>query len=78
MMDELCADQLATLDRGRCPDCDHRGFVLGPRGGLSQNIECGNLECRSRFNISTSFASHRIAIAHRIPREAEGGSNWDA
>lgn len=68
---------LPRLNAGHCPDCNHRGFVLGPRGGSAINIECGNLECRSRFNVSAGLYSHRILLAQRIAKQSEGGSDWD-
>lgn len=64
----------AAITRGHCPDCNHRGFVLGPRGGVAQNIECGNLDCRARFNVCV-YAGQAV-FAQRIPREREGGSRW--
>jgi hypothetical protein len=33
-----------------CPDCGGFIFRPGPRGGLSQNIEC--VGCGSRFNVA--------------------------
>jgi hypothetical protein len=66
---------LDALNRGCCPDCNRRGFVLGPKGGAAQNIECANLECRSRFNV-TSGMTMELIFAQRIPSEAEGGSLW--
>lgn len=65
------------IDSGHCPDCNHRGFVLGPRGGASINIECGNLECRSRFNIASGWSTHHVLMAQRISKEVDGGANWD-
>lgn len=68
------ATEVETIDRGHCPDCNHRGFVLGPRGGNGQNIECGG--CGNRFNVAATSMSHHIVMAHRIPREDHGGSDW--
>ena len=72
---ELTDAEKLIITRGNCPDCGYRGFVLGPRGGASINIECGNLACRARFNV-TAARNHWIVFAQRIPRESEGGSNW--
>lgn len=69
-------DDVAKLDAGYCLDCGHRGFVLGPRGGNSTNIECGNLGCRARYNVAQLSMSHHIVMAHRIPKQSEGGSDW--
>jgi hypothetical protein len=69
----------AAIDTGHCPDCDHRGFVLGPRGGASINIECGNVKCLARFNVCTAATPQRISVvmAQRLPRRRDGGaSNW--
>lgn len=69
---------IEKIDDGHCPDCDHRGFVLGPRGGSGMNIECGNIACGSRFNISQHPYNHHIVMAHRISNRGEPGaaSNW--
>lgn len=67
-------DAAETITRGFCPDCGGRGFVLGPRGGAAINIECANLHCRARWNVSPWAGV--MAFAHRIPRRAEGGQQW--
>lgn len=73
MTHDLLPSERAALDAGRCPTCGHSGaWVLGPRGGLSRNIECGN--CAARFNVA-SYGGQTIH-AERIPTEAEGGSRW--
>lgn len=64
----------AAITNGHCPECAHRGFVIGPRGGDALNIECGNLLCRARFNVSAYAGT--ILFAHVIPRESEGGARW--
>lgn len=69
---------LQRMSHGYCPDCGHRGFVLGPRALPSINVECGNLNCRSRFNVASGFGSHRLVFAHRIEKEGEGGADWDS
>lgn len=62
-------DQVAN---GNCPDCDGWIFRPGPRGGISQNIEC--IQCGSRFNV----ARHNgyFLMAGRIPSEKDGGGAW--
>lgn len=67
----LTDDQVQRIGNGYCPDCSHRGFVLGPRGGNAMNIECGNIECRSRFNIVQGPFSHRALFAHRLPNSKD-------
>jgi len=59
-------DQLGLdiLTAGQCPTCGKRGFVLGPRGGQSINIECANLKCRVRFNVATYGG--RVLMAEAI------------
>jgi ribosomal protein S27E len=52
------------LSTGHCPDCGHRGFVLGPRGGMSRNIECGG--CGHRFNVVEAPGGGGIIFAERI------------
>lgn len=72
----LADDKLDMITAGQCPDCGHRGFVLGPRGGLAINIECGSADCRARFNVASGPGTHQIVLGHRIPRQSEGGSDW--
>lgn len=73
----LTDEQIARIDLGHCPDCNYRGFILGPRGGSAINIECGNIECLARFNVSTGPLDHHIVLAQRIHKRADGGSlNW--
>jgi hypothetical protein len=74
MIDGVKPADLETLSRGHCPICNGRGFVLGPQGGGSLNIECANLECRARFNVANY--SGRIVMAQRIPNPSEGGPSW--
>lgn len=47
-----------------CPDCSSGDFVLGPRGGLAQNMECAS--CGSRFNIARYEG--RLLFAQRIDK----------
>lgn len=75
MMADWLDEQLVDLmSDGFCPDCGHRGWVLGPRGGASINIECGG--CRARFNVVQGSMSHRFIMAHRIPKKRESGVSW--
>jgi hypothetical protein len=76
MADRLTAEQLDQIAEGHCPNCGYRGFVLGPRGGASMNIECGSLDCRARFNIAQYRHGLRLTIGERIARQSEGGSEW--
>jgi hypothetical protein len=66
----------ARISGGYCPDCGYRGFVFGPRGGNSMNIECGNRFCRARFNIAQFINNHRVVYSHRIPKRVDGGADW--
>jgi hypothetical protein len=68
-------------DNENCPDCVGFIFRLGPRGGLSQNIECAG--CGSRFNVTRwdhAMTERKgpmpIVWAQRIPSEHEGGGEW--
>jgi hypothetical protein len=70
-------------DNENCPDCGCTIFRPGPRGGISQNIEC--VRCLSRFNITrwdnSAYPTDRqgpmpIVWAQRIASEAEGGGEW--
>jgi hypothetical protein len=71
----MSTDPLATtISAGYCPDCSYRGFVLGPRGGVAQNIECGNVRCRARFNVT--IWSSEVVLVQRIEREGDGGPVW--
>jgi hypothetical protein len=69
---------LARIDAGYCPDCGHKGFVLGPRGGSARNIECGNGSCRARFLVGEMSFTHHILCGQRIPKQREGGGDWSA
>jgi hypothetical protein len=66
MIDVLFTDSEA------CPDCGCIIFRPGPRGGISQNIEC--VRCGSRFNVAKWGG--QIVTAQRIPSEKEGGGAW--
>lgn len=61
-----------------CPDCDGNGFYGGPRGGMSQNIFCRNVKCRSGFNLTVFDAQNgTVERIHRgnidqYPAEAFG------
>lgn len=72
--DEVSDEDRAKLNAGRCPECGGRGFVLGPRGGMNQNIECAQVTCRARFNVAI-FAG-AIQHAQRIEKRVEGGPRW--
>jgi hypothetical protein len=72
--DRLSESDLKTITMGQCPDCESRGFVLGPMGGAALNIECANTNCRARFNVTT-FGGE-VLMAEPIPRENEGGARW--
>lgn len=58
----MAADELVMLSNGICPNCQYRGFRLGPRGGASINIECCG--CSARFNVVNFGWS--IVMAHRL------------
>ncbi len=34
----------------KCPDCGGGTFLMGPHGGMAQNIKCANTACGSEFN----------------------------
>jgi hypothetical protein len=77
LVSSLLGDSMVKcLNTGHCPDCNYHGFVVGPRGGASMNIECGNPECRARFNVTQASISHHFVMAHRIPKQSEGGTDW--
>ncbi len=54
-----------------CPDCGGPTFVLGPRGGNSQNIKCST--CGSEFNICPPYFAERIGGRKDAKREIESG-----
>jgi hypothetical protein len=76
MTEPLSDAQKKSIDDGYCPDCGHRGFVLGPKGGAMLNIECGELVCRARFNVLIDYMGGPRMISERIPREIDGGTDW--
>lgn len=70
----------ASIEKGHCPDCGGRGFVIGPMGGATVNgaainIECANVACRNRFNVGT-FSGH-VVMAHRIDNTGSWPSEPD-
>jgi hypothetical protein len=60
-------EMAAAITTGHCPACGYRGFVFGPRGGSSVNIECGNVKCRTRYNIATDMWQ-RVIMVQEIDR----------
>ena len=74
MIEDVNEAMLNMLSSGHCPICARRGFVLGPQGGSAINIECANLDCRRRFNV-TLFAG-QVMMAQQIERRGEGGPIW--
>lgn len=50
-----------------CPDCGGLDFLAGPRGGLSQNMECSS--CGAEYNIARYEG--RIIMVGRIHRETQ-------
>jgi hypothetical protein len=66
--------ELSDLNRGNCPTCSRRGFVIGPQGGISINIECANTSCRARYNVA--FYGGYVQAAQRIPKRSDGGLEW--
>jgi hypothetical protein len=78
-MSELIDDAgLALLTAGHCPDCAHRGFVLGPRGGSGLSVECAAIPCRARFVIVLSPVGPpgSVVLAQPVDRESAGGGTW--
>jgi len=75
-------DDVDFPDDESCPDCGCFIFRPGPRGGLSQNIDC--VRCGSRFSVArldptmTSRPDEKMPIiwAQRIPSEKDGGGAW--
>ena len=64
----LTADQIASLQDGKCPDCLGGDLVGGPRGGLGQNIACRH--CGAEFNVARATLDHGqpggpVVMAHR-------------
>lgn len=51
---------LRDIIQNKCPDCGSSGFFGGPSGGFSQNIQCANLACGSRFNVAPPYYAERI------------------
>lgn len=56
-----------ALENSECPDCGGTIFRPGPRGGLSQNIEC--VGCKSRFNVARYQGA--LVLAERIKNTGE-------
>lgn len=56
-----------ALARGECVDCGGFVFRPGPRGGLSQNMEC--VGCGQRWNIT--YFRGQMAFVQRITNAGE-------
>lgn len=76
MIKDLTEPEAANLDIEKCPDCGGREFHIGPRGGMSINIQCVN--CKAAFNvtpgISGTFGKERLSrpiIRNQINAEAD-------
>jgi hypothetical protein len=65
----LARADLGILSKGHCPACGLRGFVIGPQGGKSINIECAHTSCRARFNVAffggVAMMAQRLTDDHR-------------
>jgi len=64
-MEQLSEDELDIISLGRCPKCRNRGFVVGPQGAQSTNIECASEDCRQRFNVA--FYGGRAMMGQTLP-----------
>ena len=74
-MTDMSAEEIDEIRFGHCCDCGHRGFVGGPQAvHLNYNVECGNLDCRARFNVV--YYAGMVQTAQRIPKRSEGGPEW--
>jgi len=64
--DKLIMDKIKLKDffmeHKRCPDCGSESFIMGPSGGLSQNMECS--DCEHWFNVALPVFIERIHIDH--------------
>jgi uncharacterized membrane protein YgcG len=47
-------------EEGHCPICHSVGFYAGPEGGMSQNIHCRNVACRTNVNITPVIETAEI------------------
>lgn len=61
------AEDPRVITAGHCPACKQRGFIIGPRGGSAINIECANVQCRQRFNVTYDHHQH-VVMSQRIER----------
>lgn len=73
--EKLTLYEQGFIEKNGCPDCGGDKLLIGPSGGLSQNIMCGNQACGSRFNVMGPFGVERISDAKPLaPRlERDGG-----
>jgi hypothetical protein len=74
---------IEAFNESRCPDCGGFIFRPGPRGGVSQNMEC--VGCGNRFNVVRCYATlaafdaggpKSVLFVERIAREDHGGGRW--
>jgi hypothetical protein len=54
-----------------CPDCGGLEFLDGPRGGMSQNIQCARPSCGTWFN--TARLGGHFLFVQRIHPEGSPG-----
>lgn len=52
-----------------CPDCGSTDFLEGPRGGIAQNVRCGNSACGAWFN--TAVVGGHFLFVHRINSDGD-------
>ncbi len=60
----LSDDQLAKISDGYCPDCNCRGWLIGPMAGHQINITCTSHLETHRFNVA--FYSGKAIMGHRL------------
>jgi ribosomal protein S27AE len=70
--DRLTDQQIDTIESGFCPDCGRTAaFMLGPRGGMSQNHACS--QCGAEFCLAQHGGlivwGHRVSPRYQPDRE---------
>ena len=44
-----------SFQKGECPNCGSTHFLLGPSGGISQNVQCCG--CKKEYNVAWAMGT---------------------
>lgn len=61
--EHLTDEEMQDMMNLQCPDCLNKSLLVGPSGGICQNLHCSTDHCGSRFNAMGPFGVERISDA---------------